>query len=119
MEDIGLFNQGWKWLQSKDCYCVASTAASCSRDKMGIFMERHWPMVCCGYARFRRGLLFLLVYWKNCFVIGFQSFIRLGSASLLVIVWSFFLSLTSMSGILYVVLSMDLLLYYMMLPRLD
>ncbi|CAA2984718.1 Molecular chaperone (superfamily) [Olea europaea subsp. europaea] len=106
MEDIGLFNQGWKWLQSKDCYCVASTTASCLRDKMGIFMERHWPMVCCGCARLGRGLLFLLVYWKNCFVTGFQSFVGLGSAALLVIVWSFFLSLTSMSCVLYVLLSM-------------
>ncbi|CAA2987704.1 Molecular chaperone (superfamily) [Olea europaea subsp. europaea] len=106
MEDIGLFDQGWKWLQSKDFYSVARTTASCLRDKMGIFMERHWPMVCCGCARFGRGLLFLLVYWKNCFVTGFQSFTGLGSAALLVIMWSFFLSWTSMSCLLYVLLSM-------------
>ncbi|XP_057765331.1 uncharacterized protein LOC130986072 isoform X2 [Salvia miltiorrhiza] len=106
MEDIGLFNQGWKWLQSKDCYSVARTTASCLRDKIGIFKERHWPMVCCGCAKFGRGLLFLLVYWKNCSISGFQSFVGLGSAALLVIMWSCFLSLTSMSCLLYVLLSM-------------
>ncbi|KAK4398709.1 hypothetical protein Sango_1346400 [Sesamum angolense] len=106
MEDIGLFNQGLKWLQSKDCYAVARTVVSCLRDKIGIFMERHWPLVCCGCAKFGRVLLFLLVYWKNCFVSGFQSFIGLGSAALLVIMWSCFLSLTSMSCLLYVLASM-------------
>ncbi|KAK6123863.1 hypothetical protein DH2020_042396 [Rehmannia glutinosa] len=106
MEDIGLFNQGLKWLQSKDCYSVARTILSCLRDKIGIFMERHWPMVCGGCAKFGRGLLFLLVYWKNCSISGFQSFIGLGSAALLVIMWSCFLSLTSMSCLLYVLLSM-------------
>ncbi|KAI3466352.1 hypothetical protein Pfo_023015 [Paulownia fortunei] len=106
MEDIGLFKQGLKWLQSKDCYSVARNMASCLRDKIGVFMERHWPMVCCGCARCGRGLLFLLVYWKNCFLTGFQSFIGLGSAALLVIMWSCFLSLTSVSCLLYVLLSM-------------
>ncbi|KAL8462011.1 hypothetical protein ACS0TY_033189 [Phlomoides rotata] len=106
MEDIGLFNQGLKWLQSKDCYSVANTAVSCLRDKIGIFMERHWPMVCCGCAKFGRALLFLLVYWKNCSISGFRSFIGLGSAALLVIMWGCFLSLTSMSCLLYVLLSM-------------
>ncbi|GER52747.1 chaperone DnaJ-domain superfamily protein [Striga asiatica] len=106
MEDIGLFNQGLKWLQSKDYYSVAWTVLSCLRDKIGIFMERHWPMVCCGCAKFGRGLLFLLVYWKNCSISGFQSFVGLGSAALLVIMWSCFLSLTSMSCLLYVLISM-------------
>lgn len=106
MEDIGLFNQGLKWLQSKDCYSVARTTVSCVRDKIGIFMERQWPIVCCGCAKFGRGVLFLLVYWKNCLLSGFKSFVGLGSAALLVIMWSCFLSLTSMSCLLYVLLSM-------------
>lgn len=106
MEDIGLFNQGLKWLQSKDCYSVARTTVSCLRDKIGIFKERHWPVLCCGCAKFGRALLFLLVYWKNCMISGFQSFVGLRSAALLVIMWSCFLSLTSMSCLLYVLLSM-------------
>ncbi|KAG6418883.1 hypothetical protein SASPL_121089 [Salvia splendens] len=106
MEDIVLFSQGWKWLQSKDCYSVVRTTASCLRDKIGIFKERHWPMVFCGCAKFGRALLFLLVYWKKCCISGFQSFAGLGSAALLVIMWSCFLSLTSMSCLLYVLLSM-------------
>ncbi|CAI9772809.1 unnamed protein product [Fraxinus pennsylvanica] len=106
MEDIGLFNQAWKWLQSKDCYSVARTTVSIFRDKMGIFMERHWPMVCFGFARCGRGLLFLLAHWKTCLVTGFWSFSELRSTALLVIMWSSFLSLTSMSCLLYALISM-------------
>ncbi|XP_059662303.1 uncharacterized protein LOC132308282 isoform X2 [Cornus florida] len=107
MEDIGLFKQGWKWLQSKrHCYSVVRTAATCFRDKIGIFMERHWPIVCNGFARVGRFLHMLLIYWRDCVVRGARSFVRLGSAALLVIMWSCFLSLTSMSCLLYVLLSM-------------
>ncbi|KHG25223.1 DnaJ subfamily C member 14 [Gossypium arboreum] len=79
MEDIGLYKQGWKWLKSqKHVYSKAKTAVGCFRDKMGLLIEKHWPMSCS----------------------------RLGSASLLVIMWSCFLSLTSMSCLLYLLLSM-------------
>lgn len=107
MEDIGLFKQGWKWLQSKQhCYSVARTAATCFRDKIGIFIERHWPVVCCACARLGRVLHYLLIHWKDCVGRGFRSFVGLGSAALLVIMWSCFLSLTSMSCLIYVLLSM-------------
>ncbi|XP_027170895.1 uncharacterized protein LOC113770585 isoform X1 [Coffea eugenioides] len=107
MEDIGLFKQVWKWLQSKKiCYSVVRTTASCFRDKIGIFIERHWPMVCCACARLGRLMLLLLIRWKDCGVRGFRSFIGLGSAALLVIMWSCFLSLTSLSCLVYVLLSM-------------
>ncbi|KAG5550880.1 hypothetical protein RHGRI_009351 [Rhododendron griersonianum] len=107
MEDIGLFNQGWKWLQSKrHCYPVVRTAVICFRDKIGMFMERNWPLVCSGCARLGRFLLLLLVYWKDCVVRGVRSFVKLGSVALLVIMWSCFLSLTSMSCLVYVLISM-------------
>ncbi|WCJ32390.1 Chaperone DnaJ-domain superfamily protein [Euphorbia peplus] len=107
MEDIGLVKQGWKWLQTqKNAYSRVNTAALCLREKIGYFIDRHWPMVCKGFVRFGQLLSFLLIYWKDCFVRGFQSTIKLGSAALLFILWSCFLSLTSMSCLLYVLLSM-------------
>ncbi|KAK5844186.1 DnaJ subfamily C member 14 [Gossypium arboreum] len=107
MEDIGLFKQGLKWLESqKHVYSKAKTAVTYCRDKMGLLMERHWPMVCSGCVGFCKFLKLVLVYWIDCLVRGFQSCSRLGSASLLVIMWSCFLSLTSMSCLLYVLLSM-------------
>ena len=111
MEDIGLVSQGWKWLQSKKhFYSVAQTSATCFRDKIGIFFERHWPVVCCVCARIATVLHFLLIHWKDCFVRGFWSFVGLGSAALLVIMWSCFISLTSMSCLVYALLSMVWLL---------
>ncbi|KAF3441146.1 hypothetical protein FNV43_RR15057 [Rhamnella rubrinervis] len=107
MEDIGLFKQGWKWLQSqKHIYSRARTATSHCRDKIGIAIERHWPMVCNGCAKLGRFLCFVLLYWRDSVTRGFHSFIGLGSAALLLIMWSCFLSLTSMSCLVYVLLSM-------------
>lgn len=73
---------------------------------MGMFIERHWPMVCSGCTKTGRLLLLLLIYWRDCVVRGFQSFLGLGSAALLLIMWSCFLSLTSISCLIYVLLSM-------------
>ncbi|CAK9157796.1 unnamed protein product [Ilex paraguariensis] len=107
MGDIGLFKQGWKWLQSeKHSYLVVRTAVSSFMEKIGIFIERHWPMVSCGCARLGRVLLFLLIHWRDSVIRGAQSFVGLGSAALLFIMWSFFLSMTSMSCLIYVLLSM-------------
>ncbi|CAI9088087.1 OLC1v1022326C4 [Oldenlandia corymbosa var. corymbosa] len=107
MEDIGLFKQGWQWVQSKkNCYFVVRIGASCFREKIGLLVERHWPVVCCGCTKLGRLLLLSLVRWKQCVVRGCRSLIGLGSAALLVIMWSCFLSLTSMSCLVYVLLSM-------------
>ncbi|XP_057474051.1 uncharacterized protein LOC130762432 isoform X2 [Actinidia eriantha] len=107
MEDIGLFKQGWKWLQSKrHCYPVAGTAVICFRDKIGMFMEQHWPLVCNGCTKLGRVLLLLVIYWWDCVVRGVWSFLGLGSAALLVIMWSCFLSMTSISCLVYVLMSM-------------
>ncbi|KAJ4976056.1 hypothetical protein NE237_001162 [Protea cynaroides] len=107
MEDIGLFKQGWKWLQlQKHVYSRTRTAVSCFRDKVVFFVDRHWPMVCGGFLKIGKFLLTLLLQWKDCIVRGFWSMISLGSAALLVIMWSCFLSLTSISCLVYALLSL-------------
>lgn len=107
MEDIGLVKQGWKWLQSqKNIFSSARIGLGCFREKVGIFIERHWPMVCRGFAKLWMVLRLLVVQWRNSFVRGFQSMVKMGSSSLLIIMWSCFLSLTSMSCLLYVLLCM-------------
>ncbi|KAI4323155.1 hypothetical protein L6164_022784 [Bauhinia variegata] len=107
MEDIGLFKQCWQWIRSqKDACWRARNAVSCCRDKTAIFVEQHWPMVCSGCTRLGMLLRLSLLYWKDCVVRGFQSSIKLGSATLLLIMWSCFLSLTSMYCLAYVLVSM-------------
>lgn len=107
MEDIGLFKQAWKWVQSqKHAYSSARTGLSCFRDKTGRFIERHWPTICSACTKIGMFLLFLVIHWRDCLHRGFRSFVKLGSASLLLIMWSCFLSLTSMSCLIYVLLSM-------------
>ena len=107
MEDIGLFKQGWKWFQSqKHTYSRARTAFFSFRDKVGMFIERHWPTVCRGRTWMGSLLRLAVRQWWDCIIKGFRSLIGLGSAALLLIMWSCFLSLTSMSCLVYVLLSM-------------
>ncbi|XP_010537768.1 PREDICTED: uncharacterized protein LOC104812347 [Tarenaya hassleriana] len=107
MEDIGLVKQGWQWLQSqKHVYCHACTAVRCVGEKTGALVERHWPLVCSGCGKLLGLFRLSLVYWKDCILRGFQSSAKLGSAALLVIMWSCFLSLTSISCLVYVLISM-------------
>ncbi|XP_022942369.1 uncharacterized protein LOC111447434 isoform X1 [Cucurbita moschata] len=107
MEDIGLFKQGWKWFQSqKHTYSRAQIAFFSFRDKVGMFVERHWPMVCRCCAWMGSLLRLAVLQWWDCIKKGFRSLIGLGFAALLLIMWSCFLSLTSMSCLVYVLLSM-------------
>ncbi|KAK9077643.1 hypothetical protein SSX86_005980 [Deinandra increscens subsp. villosa] len=99
MEDIMLFKPAWKWVLSETSFYSA----------VGGFKDtvaRHWPSVCHGCSTLAKVLCFFLVRWKDCLVRGSRSLFGLGTAALLVIIWSCFLSLTSMSCLLCVLLCM-------------
>ncbi|KAK9132671.1 hypothetical protein Scep_012199 [Stephania cephalantha] len=107
MEDIGLFKQGWRWLQSqKQVYSTTRIAVSCFGDKIMVLVDRHWPMVWRGSLRFGKFVLTILLQWRDCVMRGFTSLIGLRSAALLLIMWSCFLSMTSVSCLFYVLLSL-------------
>ncbi|KAL2943531.1 Chaperone protein DnaJ [Bienertia sinuspersici] len=107
MEDIGLVQQGFQWVQSQKHVCsLARTTASCLRDRVWIAIDRHWPNVCNGCKNLWTFVVLVVVYWKDSFFRGFKSLIGLQSAALLVIMWSCFLSLTSISCLVYVLISM-------------
>nr|XP_043627278.1 uncharacterized protein LOC122598863 [Erigeron canadensis] len=108
MEDIVLFKQSWKWLllESHCCFVALVKMGCCFSKKVAISIARHWPSVCCVCSRLVKLVCWFLVQWKGCFVRGSRSFFGLGTAALLVIIWCCFLSLTSMSCLVCVVLSM-------------
>uniref|UniRef100_A0A7N0UQ28 J domain-containing protein n=1 Tax=Kalanchoe fedtschenkoi TaxID=63787 RepID=A0A7N0UQ28_KALFE len=107
MEDIGLFRQMWHWVQSqKDTLSGARMTSSCIRDRIGMFMDRHWPVICSFCLKLAGFVVFLSIEWKNSFVRGCLSFAGFGPAALLLIMWSCFLSLTSISCLVYVLLNM-------------
>lgn len=125
MEDIGgLFNlkqlSFWKCLStnnsnSNNKSCRSKSYDCCSWIKtIGGFADRHWPTICLGFGRLWRFAWTLVVYWKCCVLRGFHSLVALGSAALLLIIWSCFLSLTSLSCLLYLLLSMVCTLYYVL-----
>ncbi|OVA10403.1 DnaJ domain [Macleaya cordata] len=69
-------------------------------------VDHHWPVVCSGSLKLGKFLLMLLLQWRDCFVRGLKSLLGLSSAALLVIMWSCFLSLTSISCLVYVLISL-------------
>ncbi|MFS7922282.1 putative DnaJ domain, cleavage inducing molecular chaperone, Jiv, Chaperone J-domain superfamily [Helianthus anomalus] len=106
MEDIMLFKPDWKWVLSEThCYSVMK-AVWCFNNAVAGSLARHWPSVCRGCWTLAKVLWYSLVRWKDCCVRGSRSLFGLGTAALLVIIWSCFLSLTSMSCVLCVLLCM-------------
>lgn len=75
MEDIGLFNQGWKWLETESCCSVK--VASGLLHKVEVFVKRHWPNVCYGCGRLCVVFWLLIVHWKDCVLRGFKLFFGL------------------------------------------
>lgn len=107
MEDIGLFKQGWRWLCSQKDVCLRTrTGVSWCKDRVVFLIDRHWPLVCSGSVKLWRLMLMLLMQWKECVDRGFRSVFSFGSAALLMIMWSCFLSLTSITCLVYVLLSL-------------
>ncbi|KAJ0801973.1 putative DnaJ domain, cleavage inducing molecular chaperone, Jiv, Chaperone J-domain superfamily [Helianthus annuus] len=87
------------------CYSVMK-AVWCFNNAVAGSLARHWPSVCRGCWTLAKVLWYSLVRWKDCCVRGSRSLFGLGTAALLVIIWSCFLSLTSMSCVLCVLLCM-------------
>lgn len=107
MDDLGFFKQGWRWFQSrKHLYSDTKSKISCFRDKVVGLIDRHWPVVCKGSLEAWRFVLMLLLQWKECGDRGVRSVVGFGPAALLIIMWSCFLSLTSISCLVYVLLGL-------------
>ncbi|KAI3755963.1 hypothetical protein L1987_55774 [Smallanthus sonchifolius] len=103
MEDIMLFKPGWRWVLSETQFYTAVKAVCGFKDTVAGSVARHWPSVCYVCSTLAKDFV---VRWKDCCVRGSRSLFGLGTAALLVIIWSCFISFTSMSCLLYVLLCM-------------
>ncbi|KAL9232512.1 hypothetical protein vseg_007619 [Gypsophila vaccaria] len=109
MEDVWLVKQGWEWVKSQKEEAWLSTRRRrrrCVIERVCVAVEEHWPVVCNGCNELGRLLLLLLLCWKHCVSNGVRSLLRLQSAALLLLMWSCFLSFTSLSCLLYVFLAL-------------
>lgn len=105
MGDIGLFKQAWRWLQSqKPAAMGARMAVSGIGGGLALLVDHHWPSVYRWCQKLGSFMWLLLRQWRDCVVRGFQSLVGSGAAVLFVILWSFFLSLTSVTCLVYVLL---------------
>ncbi|CAD5179968.1 uncharacterized protein LOC135641318 [Musa acuminata AAA Group] len=107
MGGIGLFRQGWKWVQSrKQAFVFVRVAASWAGEKLVLLVDRHWPLVYSWCTVAGRFLFRLILQWRDCFVGGLRSLFTLGSAALFLVLWSCFLCLTSTTSLVYMLLSL-------------
>ncbi|CAO2833188.1 unnamed protein product [Amaranthus hypochondriacus] len=107
MEDVGLVQQVWKWLQFQKHPCSLTPKIICGlTDRVWVAIDTLWPMVCKGFKNFLNFVVLIVIYWIDSFFRGVRSLIGLQSTALLMIMWSCFLSLTSISCLVYVLISM-------------
>nr|CAB3466499.1 unnamed protein product [Digitaria exilis] len=112
MADFGLWKQAWMWLQSqKHILAWAHTAACGSRERLAFLVDQHWPAVSRACATFSRLALAALRQWRGCMARGVLAVASLGPAAVFVMLWSFFVCMTSPAWALYALLSLVLLVH--------
>ncbi|XP_066383308.1 uncharacterized protein [Miscanthus floridulus] len=107
MADLGLWKQAWMWvLSQKHILAWAHTAACGSRERLAFLVDRHWPAVSRACATSSRLALAALRQWRGCTARGVLAVASLGPAAVFVILWSFFVCMTSPACALYALLSL-------------
>lgn len=107
MTDFGLWKQAWRWVQSqKHILAWAHTAACGSRERLAFLVDRHWPAVSRACATTSRLALAALRQWRGCMARGVLAVASLGPAAVFVMLWSFFVCMTSPAWALYALLTL-------------
>ncbi|KAJ8478429.1 hypothetical protein OPV22_022156 [Ensete ventricosum] len=107
MGGIDLFKQGCVWVQfQKQDFVSGRVAASHAVEKLMTLIDRHWPLVYSWCTMVAMFLFRLLLRWRGCVARGLRSLFTLGTTALLVILWSCFVCLTSMTSVVYAILSL-------------
>ncbi|BAF30277.1 uncharacterized protein [Oryza sativa Japonica Group] len=107
MADLGLWKQGWRWVVSqKHILTWAHMAASGGTERLAFLVDRHWPAVSRACVSSGRLALAALRQWRGCAARGILEMASLGPASVFVILWSFFVCITSPACALYALLGM-------------
>ncbi|RZR74096.1 hypothetical protein BHM03_00032162 [Ensete ventricosum] len=107
MGGIDLFKQGCVWVQfQKQDFVSGRVAASHAVEKLMTLIDRHWPLVYSWCTMVAMFLFRLLLRWRGCVARGLSSLFTLGTTALLVILWSCFVCLTSMTSVVYAILSL-------------
>ncbi|XP_062203712.1 uncharacterized protein LOC133905919 isoform X2 [Phragmites australis] len=104
MADLGLWKQAWRWMLSQKH--ILASAACGSRERLAFLVDRHWPAVSRTCVSSSRLALAALRQWRGCMARGVLAVASLGPAAVFVILWSFFVCMTSPACVLYALLSL-------------
>lgn len=87
-----------------DIMTWAHMAAGCGRERVASLVDRHWPAVSRACVCSSCFVLAALRQWQGCTARGFLALASLGPAAVFVILWSFFVCMTSPVCALYALL---------------
>lgn len=99
MADTSLYEQVLEWIkQQKPLYLRAT-------DYVGIAVKQNWPIISTWSMHCARSFMWVSGLWLECSLRGLKSLLRLSSTAYFLLLWCSFLSMSSISGLLYVIIS--------------
>lgn len=99
MADTSLYEQVLEWIkQQKPLYLRAT-------DYVGVAVKQNWPIISTWSMHCARSFMWVSGLWLECSLRGLKSLLRLSSTAYFLLLWCSFLSMSSISGLLYVIIS--------------
>ncbi|XP_057830010.2 uncharacterized protein LOC131041053 isoform X2 [Cryptomeria japonica] len=109
MSDTSLIEQLLEWIQQhKHLYMATKTASLKATDYVRFMVVQNWPIICSWSVYFGRLFLVMAKRWLNCSLRGMGSLLHVSSAAYYMLLWCTVLSTTSMSGLLFVLISLGI-----------
>lgn len=99
MADTSLYEQVLEWIkQQKPLYLRAT-------DYVGVAVKQNWPIISTWSMHCARSFMWVSGLWLECSLRGLKSLLQLSSTAYFLLLWCSFLSMSSISGLLYVIIS--------------
>lgn len=99
MADTSLFDQVLEWIkQQKPLYFRVT-------DYVGSAVKQNWPIISTWSVHCAKSFMWVSGLWLECSLRGLNSLLQLSSTTYFLLLWCSFLSMTSISGLLYVIIS--------------
>jgi len=99
MADTSLFEQVLEWIRRQKPLYLKAT------DYVGFAVEQNWPIISTWSVHFARSFMWVSALWLECNLRGLKSLLQLSSTAYFLLLWCSFLSMTAISGLLYVIVS--------------
>lgn len=98
MADTSLFEKVLEWIRRQKPLYLKAT------DYVGFAVEQNWPIISTWSVQFARSFMWVSALWLESSLRGLKSLLQLSSTAYFLLLWCSFLSMTAISGLLYVII---------------